>query len=67
MFCGTTIITNPSAPANQFAAWVIKHIVVEQSAQEMRHIEDKARCCGVAEELWGRQIICADHSTAIHA
>jgi hypothetical protein len=64
-FCGTTIITNPSVPANQSAAWVIKHIVVEQSAQETRHIEDKARCCHVAEELWGCQIIRAGHSSAV--
>jgi hypothetical protein len=44
-FCGTTITIDPPTPANQFAAWVIKHIVVEQNAQEMRRIEDKARCC----------------------
>jgi hypothetical protein len=68
-FCGTTIITNPSAPANQFAAWVIKHVVVEQSAQETRRIEDEARHRRVAEELrgHGRQIIRADHSSAVRA
>jgi hypothetical protein len=66
-FCGTTIITDPSAPANQFAAWVIKHVAVEQSAQETRRIKDEARCRRVAEELRGRQIIRADHSSAVRA
>jgi hypothetical protein len=66
-FCGTTITTNPSVPANQFAAWVIKHVVVKQSAQEMRCIEDEARHCCVAEELWGCQIIRTDHSSAVRA
>jgi hypothetical protein len=54
-------------PANQFAAWVIKHIVVEQSAQETRRIKDEARRRCVAEELRGRQIIRADHSSAVRA
>jgi hypothetical protein len=66
-FCGTTIITDPSVPANPFAAWVINHVVVEQSAQEMRRIEDEARHCRVAEELRGRQIIRANHSLAVLA
>jgi hypothetical protein len=66
-FCGTTFKFNPSAPANQFAAWVIKHVVVEQSAQETRRIEDEARRCCVAEELWGHQIIRANHSSAVRA
>jgi hypothetical protein len=66
-FCGTTIITNPSVPANQFAAWVIKHVVVEQSAQETQRIKDEARCRRVAEELWGRQIIRTNHSSAVLA
>jgi hypothetical protein len=66
-FRGMTITINPSAPANQFAAWVVKHIVVEQSAQEMQCIEDEARCCCVAEELRGRQIIRVDHSSAVRA
>jgi hypothetical protein len=67
MFCGTTIITNPSVPPNQFAAWVIKHVIVEQSAQETRRIEDEARHCRVVEELRGRQIIRANHSLAVRA
>jgi hypothetical protein len=66
-FCGKTVITNPSVPANQFAAWVIKHTVVEQSAQVMRCIKDEARHRHVAEELWGRQIIRTNHSLAVHA
>jgi hypothetical protein len=60
------ITINPLAPANQFEAWVIKHVVVEQSAQETWRIKDKARCRCVAEELWGRQIIYANHSLAVH-
>jgi hypothetical protein len=67
MFRSTTIITDPSAPANQFAAWVIKHVVVEQSAQEMRCIKDKARCRRVVEEHRGRQIMRANHSLAVRA
>jgi hypothetical protein len=63
-FCSTTITINPSAPANQFAAWVIKRIVVEQSAQDMRRIKVEARRRCVAEELW---FICADHPSAVHA
>jgi hypothetical protein len=66
-FCGTTITIDPSVPANQFAAWVIKHVVMEQSAQEAQRIEDEARRCRVAEELWGCQIIRANHSSAVRA
>jgi hypothetical protein len=68
-FRGTTINTNPSVQANQFAAWVIKHVVVEQSAQETRCIEDEARHRRVAEELRGRgcQITRTDHSSAVRA
>jgi hypothetical protein len=60
-------VRSPKVPANQFVAWVIKHVAVEQSAQEMRRIEDEARCRHVAEELRGRQIIRADHSSAVCA
>jgi hypothetical protein len=50
-FCGMTITIISWPPTDQFAAWVIKHVVMEQSAPEKWCIKDETRCWWVAEEL----------------